>query len=135
MSSIAVQPPMSTYCPCAGPIGTDVDILVPPDVHSEHVRDLQTAPGAVVAKHRSNQFQADGHRNLRAVMETGEIGREELREAVSLDGRLQTEMDEPRDLPLDREFRLVGGAAGVADAGCGHPGERTGKPPLGGPPR
>ncbi|MFE9681002.1 hypothetical protein [Streptomyces sp. NPDC006285] len=51
-------------------------------MHGEHVFDLQPAPGALVAEHHPDQFQGDREADLGPVVVAGEVGREELSEAV-----------------------------------------------------
>lgn len=84
----------------AGLAAADVEVLVPADVHRECSLRLQTAPGAVVAEHGPNEFQADGDRHQRTVVEPGEASREQVGQTVAVDRWLQTEVDEASDLRL-----------------------------------
>lgn len=69
-------------------------------MHTEHFLHLQAAPGAVVAEHGPDELQADGDRHQRAVVEAGEVGWEEVSQAVTDDRWLQAEVDEAADLRL-----------------------------------
>lgn len=78
----------------------DVEVLVPADVHGECSLRLQTAPGAVVAEHGPDEFQAGGHRYQGTVVEPGEAGWEDVGQAVAVDRWLQAEVGEAADLRL-----------------------------------
>ncbi|MFE9837688.1 hypothetical protein ACFYP4_21515 [Streptomyces sp. NPDC005551] len=51
-------------------------------MHGEQIPHLQSAPGALVAEHRTDQFQGDRKGDLGPVVVAGEVGREEPAEAV-----------------------------------------------------
>ncbi|MET8640562.1 hypothetical protein [Streptomyces sp. NPDC004675] len=91
-------------CSCqrlvAGPTTADVEVLVPPDVHCECALRLQSAPGAAAAQHEPYQLQSDTERNLRPVVEAGKAGRKERVEPEVVQGWLDAEVNEGRDLWL-----------------------------------
>lgn len=70
-----------------------VNVLNEADVNEEPILDLQTAEGAVVAQHRSHQTQPHLDRHQCAIMEAGQIRREQSRQAVTIYRRLKTEVD------------------------------------------
>ncbi|MCQ9134676.1 hypothetical protein [Streptomyces hilarionis] len=80
-----------------GPVAAHVHVLVPPDVEGEPIPRLQSAPGALVAEHDPDQLKSDRKRDLGPVVVAGEVGREEPVEAVPLNRRLPTEVDEAGD--------------------------------------
>ncbi|MFH8692164.1 hypothetical protein ACH4EC_35525 [Streptomyces anulatus] len=90
----------------AGQVAADIQVLVPADVHRERFPCLQAAPGAVVAEHGPDEFQADGDRHQSAVMEPGRTGREQVGQAVAIDRWLQAEVGEASDLWL-ADLQLV----------------------------
>ncbi|MEU6091932.1 hypothetical protein ABZ865_35235 [Streptomyces sp. NPDC047085] len=69
-------------------------------MHGEDALGLQTAPGAVVAEHGPDEFQAGGDRYEGTVVEPGEAGWEEPGQAVAVDRWFQAEVGEAADLRL-----------------------------------
>ncbi|MFJ1599888.1 hypothetical protein [Streptomyces sp. NPDC088261] len=84
---------------------SDVEVLVPPDVHCENVVHLQPAPGAAVAQHESNQLQPDVQRHLCSVVEVGRTAGKEPVETEAVQRSLKAEVSKRRDLRLaDRQM-------------------------------
>lgn len=85
-----------------------------------HVRSedgATLAPGAVVAEHDPDEFQADADRHQCAVLETGGAGGEEVGEAVAVDRWFQAEVGEAAELRLADDQLVDAGFLGEGDNG------------------
>lgn len=107
----------------AGLITAHIYVLIPPDVHGEHVSCLQPAPGTLFAEHDADQFQGHRQGDLGPVVVAGEVSWEKLAETMSLDGWLGTEVDDSGDGGFT-DLQPVEPAASAKSDGC-----RTSPPP------